>query len=84
MLTKPSLVTQLFGKIDAIGGLNTGNGELVEVSSKELLLFQGLVDWRSRSVSAGISPAYVFTCGCDRISVTSSQVRNMQDTVKIK
>lgn len=49
--------TQFFGKIDAIGGLNTGNGGLVEVSSKGLLLFQGLVDLRSRSVSAGLSPA---------------------------
>ncbi|MEH2036381.1 hypothetical protein [Nostoc sp.] len=43
--------------IDAIGGLNTGNGGLVEVSSKGLLLFQGLVDLRSRSVSAGLSAA---------------------------
>lgn len=48
--------TQFFGKIDAIGGLNTGNGGLVEVSSKGLLLFQGLVDLRSRSVSTGLSP----------------------------
>lgn len=39
--------TQFFGKIDAIGGLNSGNGGLVEVSSKGLLLFQGLVDLRS-------------------------------------
>ncbi|WP_414514552.1 CHAT domain-containing protein [Nostoc sp. PCC 9305] len=45
--------TQFFGKIDAIGGLNTGNGGLVEVSSKGLLLFQGLVDLRSPAGEVG-------------------------------
>ncbi|MDZ8093940.1 MAG: CHAT domain-containing protein [Nostoc sp. DedQUE05] len=44
--------TQFFGKIDAIGGLN-GNGGLVEVSSKGLLLFQGLVDLRSPAGEVG-------------------------------
>ncbi|MDZ8262094.1 CHAT domain-containing protein [Nostoc sp. ChiQUE01b] len=45
--------TQFFGKIDAIGGLNAGNGGLVEVSSKELLLFQGLVNLLSPAGEVG-------------------------------
>ncbi|MBN3944725.1 CHAT domain-containing protein [Nostoc sp. NMS9] len=45
--------THFLGNISAKGGLNSGNGGLVEVSGKESLLFQGSVDLRSPTGELG-------------------------------
>ncbi|MHC5595838.1 MAG: CHAT domain-containing protein [Nostoc sp.] len=45
--------TQYFGKISARGGVNAGNGGFVEVSGKNFLTFNGLVDTSAANGSFG-------------------------------
>ncbi|NER30411.1 MAG: filamentous hemagglutinin N-terminal domain-containing protein, partial [Symploca sp. SIO1C4] len=46
-------VTQFYGKISARGGSEAGNGGLVEVSGKENLIFDGVVDVSASNGSFG-------------------------------